>query len=180
MWHGVLDPVAVPFGALLEPAQGHALGIVVFKHRHAFTQIAAVFKAASHLVPGLMVSPPFGLETGQLQAPTQPQMPPVGVAVATPVVPFVQAAHRRCQAIGWWALRRRQQLGQALIGEAVHPDSTIDLWPLPQPTQGVGCVVRFLGEAAEMSSRRSLAAHILNDHNKAVTAPPLRVRERDS
>ena len=85
-----------------QPPPGHAIGVVALQQFRSVPQIAVVFQASADLQPGRWVSASLRLKGGQLQPPTEPEMPPVSAAFTTPVAPFVQSGHRRCGAIRWW------------------------------------------------------------------------------
>ena len=141
-WRGVNRPRLWTEGVLLEPAAGHPFGIVTLQQDSALPQVAAFLKAASECQPGRLIALPACLKGGQLQAPTQPEMPPVGATLAAPVPSFIQAGHGRGQAVRRRRIDRCQKLGQALIGEAIAAKTSIALGSCADPGMGL-CSVGF-------------------------------------
>ena len=71
--HGLLQPagldgmdrpvITIPRVAL-EPCPCHALRIMLLQQVGTFPEISAVFKAATNVVPGLIITTSFGLKGG--------------------------------------------------------------------------------------------------------------------
>ena len=106
----------------------------------ALPQVAALLKAASECQPRLFIALPACLKGGQLQAPTQSEMPPVGATLAAPVLPFIQTGHGGCQALRRRRIVRCQQLGHSLIREAVAAEEPVALGQRAHPGVGFGRV----------------------------------------
>ena len=170
---GVMNrPLLIVAGVVVQPAPGHAFGVMALQQGWSVPQIAVVFKASADLQPGRCISASLGLEGRQLQPPSQAEVPPVGTAFTTPMASFVQAGHRRSGALRRWGRLSCGELGQALIRKPVDPQASIAFRQLPHPGMGGGGVGCFLTKPPETSLRLALSSDVLNDHQEAMGRPP--------
>ena len=160
---------------LPQPSTGHAVRVNSAQKRQAVAAVAVVLQAAADVLPGLLVTFALALQCRQLQAPSQPEVPPVGSAFAAPVVTFIQTRHRGSKTIGERAARLGKQLREALIREAVNTNAAVAFRQAANPGQGGIGVGRFLTESVEPASGLTLTAHVLHHHHKPLFSPPARV-----
>ena len=160
----------------LQPAQGHAPGIVLGQQGHPLPQEGLAFEAAANLAPGLFIPASAALQRRQLQTPSQAQGPPVGTPLAGPVIAFTGPGHGRGQAIrqgGGIALGGGiEQLAEALIRKAITAQPAIGPGQTPGPAHRLGAIGRLLVKATEMALRIPLAAHVLHHHHKSLGRVP--------
>ena len=74
------------------------------------------------------------------------------------------------------SLSRGEQLGQALVGEAIHAHAAVRLAACAQPADGVRAIPAFAAERIELTFRIAAAADILDDNVVAVGRKPGGVR----
>ena len=165
---------------LLQPAQGHPLGVMSLQESDSLAQIATIHQRAMDVVPAAWIVAALGLQGCKLQAPAEAEVPPMSAAFATPMLPFIQPAHGWGQAIRSWAIRWGEQLGQPLVRQSVKANAAVAFGPFAEPSQG-GCGVSgFLAIALKGSFRAALSAHVLDDDCKSLVGPPKRVGEGHS
>ena len=162
-------------GISLEPLQSHAGGVEALQQGQAIAQEAAVLEAQANRLPALPIPLTLAALGGELQGPTQPQRPPVASTIAGPMQPLVQSAHRWGEGVGQVLRIGIEQLAQALIREAVgaHLSSAPGL--LADPAQRVRGVAGLLGKAAEITTRITPAADVLNQDCKSSLGVPTRM-----
>ena len=109
-WWAMESPAFGLICRLFQPAQGHSLGVMSLQEPFSFAEIATIDQSAVDLVPDDWIVAALGLQGCKLQAPAKAEVPPVSASFATPMLPFIQAAHGWCEAIWSWAVRWCKQL----------------------------------------------------------------------
>ena len=181
-------------GIAAEPAQAHAVRIQLLQQGRPLRLEGSALKALADLAPPLVIAAAPAALGGQLQRPGQTQPPPVSTAFTGPVEPLIQPGHGGRQAVGEGiiaavdpgarsgfplpdSLRRAgvEELGEALIGEAIGAHAAVGALQAAGPAHSRGSIGGLAGEAAELPFGIAPAPHVLHGHEEALGRIPGRV-----
>ena len=180
-----LHRLAQPFGArlvalpalrlawiALQPLQHWVAGVVLLEQRQAMAALLSAGQAVLDGLIGLLIAAAPAAFSGQLQAPTQRDDPPVRPALAGPMQAFIEPAHRRGEGIGLQAAVAAQQLGESLVAEAIAAHPAIAERVRFEPGQGVITICGFGGKSAEVTVRVAASADIEHQHQITLLGVP--------
>ena len=148
---------------------------MALKQGRPFRQEAAALQAGADLLPGRGILAAAAAQGRQLQAPGQLQGPPMGPTLAGPVQSFIQAGHGRCQSIEAGPGILEQQLGEALVREAVAAHLAVAPALATQPGQGGRAICRLLAKPGRLAAGVTPTPAVLHHHGVAVAGIPVGV-----
>ena len=159
---------ALPLARIaLQPLQHWVAGVVLLKQYQAMAALLSAGQAVLDGLIGLLIAAAPAAFSGQLQAPTQREHPPVRSPLTGPMQAFIEPAHRRGEGIGLQAAVTAQQLRESLVAEAVATHPAIAERVRFQPGHGVITVWGFGGKSAEVTARVAASADI--EHQNQIT-----------
>src|SRR5580700_4952127 len=91
------------------------------------------------------------------------------------VIEIVRSHARRDANQSFRLLGGCQELGHALIREAIHADAAARFWPHAEPSNGFSAIAPLVPERVEIASGIAAAANILDDDVVAMSGEPDRV-----